>query len=54
VSELKVVHDQIKQKDKQLLAMNNQLNELEKEKKTWTDSPELLKDQIGFSLNMGF
>ncbi|QCE11175.1 hypothetical protein DEO72_LG10g2408 [Vigna unguiculata] len=61
VVELRAFHDQIKEKDDQLLAMTTQVKELENEKKTWLDKEkellnnlEFLKDQIGSSLNMGF
>jgi len=54
VTELKGVHDKIKQKDEEILTMTNQLKKFEEEKQTWTENTEILKDQIDSSLNMGF
>ncbi|QCD95914.1 hypothetical protein DEO72_LG6g612 [Vigna unguiculata] len=52
---------QVKKKDELLVDLNNQLKALEAEKQSWNlkeknllNSSELLKDQIGSSLNMGF
>jgi len=52
---------QVKKKEELLVDLNNQLKTLEAEKQSWNlkeknllNSSELLKDQIGFSLNMGF
>ena len=52
---------QVKKNDELLADLNNQLNTLEAEKQSWNlkekdllNNSELLKDQIGSSLNMGF
>ncbi|QCD97262.1 hypothetical protein DEO72_LG6g1972 [Vigna unguiculata] len=52
---------QVKKKDELLVDLNNQLKTLEAEKQSWNlkeknllNSSELLKDQIGSSLNIGF
>ncbi|QCE06617.1 hypothetical protein DEO72_LG9g1631 [Vigna unguiculata] len=60
-SEVAELTNQVKKKDELLVDLHNQLKTLEAEKKSWIlkekdllNSSELLKDQIGSSLNMGF
>jgi len=60
-TEVAELTNQVKKKDELLADLHNQLKTLEAEKKSWVlkekdllNSSELLKDQIGSSLNMGF
>jgi len=60
-SEVAELANQIKEKDESLVDLHHELKTLEVEKKSWVlkekdllNSSELLKNQIGSSLNMGF
>ena len=60
-NEIAELANQIKEKDESLVDLHHELKTLEVEKKSWVlkekdllNSSELLKNQIGSSLNMGF
>ena len=60
-NEVTKLTNQVKRKDESLADLQNQLRTLEAEKESWTlkekdllHNSELLKDHIGYSLNMGF
>ena len=60
-NEVTELTNQVKKKDELLVDLHNQLRTLEAEKESWNlkekdllNSSELLKDQVGSSLNMGF